>query len=297
MCGRYVTVSSIQAVEQRFNVQAPTPWASNANVSHGDRAPVVASDKPGEVQLMQFGFTPGWAKKQYYMINARTEGDRNAVNDPSYTGAMGILDKPMFRKAIRSQRCLVVADAFIEGPEREKLSKPYVIYPRDGQRPFALAGIWDEWCDPSSGELLRSFAVLTTVSNPLTQAIGHHRAPVILDPDREREWLDPGTPLGDITTMLRTWDAKRFNAYPISPAIRDPRRNGSGLLEPVGQRVWPEFTHEIHSTLEVFGMGESQSRSRHAAEASDTSRGATPSSGLAAEPRPAAWGHQGSLFD
>ena len=26
MCGRYVTVSSIQAVEQRFNVQAPTPW-------------------------------------------------------------------------------------------------------------------------------------------------------------------------------------------------------------------------------------------------------------------------------
>ena len=131
-----------------------------------------------------------------------------------------------------------------------------MIYPRDGQRPFALAGIWDEWCDPSSGELLRSFAVLTTVSNPLTQAIGHHRAPVILDPDREREWLDPDTPLGDITTMLRTWDAKRFNAYPISPAIRDPRRNGSGLLEPVGQRVWPEFTHEIHSTLEVFGMGE-----------------------------------------
>ena len=74
---------------------------------------------------------------------------------------------------------------------------------------------------------------------------------------------------------------------------RDPRRNGSALLEPVGQRIWPEFTHEIHSTLEVFGMGESQSRSRRAAEASDTSRGA----GLAAEPRHATWGHQGSLFD
>ena len=77
MCGRYVTVSSIQAVEQRFNVQAPTPWTANTNVSHGDQAPVVASDKPGEVQMMQFGFTPGWAKKQYYMINARAEGDRN----------------------------------------------------------------------------------------------------------------------------------------------------------------------------------------------------------------------------
>ena len=132
MCGRYVTVSPIKAVEQRFNVKASKPWNSNTNVSHGDCAPVVASDNQKEVQLMQFGFTPGWAKKQYYMINARAEGDRNSVNDPSYTGAMGILDKPMFRKAIRSQRCLVVADAFIEGPEREKLSKPYVIYPREG---------------------------------------------------------------------------------------------------------------------------------------------------------------------
>ena len=297
MCGRYVTVSPIKAVEQRFNVKASKPWNSNTNVSHGDCAPVVASDNPKEVQLMQFGFTPGWAKKQYYMINARAEGDRNSVNDPSYTGAMGILDKPMFRKAIRSQRCLVVADAFIEGPEREKLSKPYVIYPREGTRPFALAGIWDDWCNPSSGEYIRSFAILTTVSNSLTQAIGHQRAPVILNPDKEREWLDSNTPLGDITSMLRTWDARQFNAYPISPIIRDPRCNGSHLLEPVGQRIWPEFTHEIHSTLEVFGMGESQSRSRRAAEVSDTSRGVRYDSSQGTLPRHNTWGHQGSLFE
>jgi hypothetical protein len=97
--------------------------------------------------------------------------------------------------------------------------------------------------------------------------------------------------------MLRPWDAKRFNAYPISPAIRDPRRNSSDLLQPVGPRIWPEFTHEIHSTLTVFGMGESQSRSRRAAEASDTSRGAATPSDHAAEPRQATWGYQGSLFD
>ena len=57
MCGRYVTVSSIQAVEQRFNVQAPKPWTANTNVSHGDQAPVVASDRPGEVQMMPVSYT------------------------------------------------------------------------------------------------------------------------------------------------------------------------------------------------------------------------------------------------
>ena len=52
-----------------------------------------------------------------YLINARKEGDHNRANDPSYSGAAGILQKPSFRKPIRSQRCLVLADGFIEGPE------------------------------------------------------------------------------------------------------------------------------------------------------------------------------------
>ena len=69
---------------------------------------------------MQFGFTPSWAKKQFYMINARSEGDHNADNHPGYRGAMGILQKPMFRQSIRTRRCLVIADAFIEGPQTRK---------------------------------------------------------------------------------------------------------------------------------------------------------------------------------
>ena len=186
------------------------------------------------------------------------------------------------------------ADAFIEGPEREKLSKPYVLYPREGQRPFALAGIWDEWCDPSTGERVRSFAVLTTVSNALTQAVGHHRAPVILDPDREREWLHPDTPLQDVASMLGPWEARRFNAYPISPSIRDPRRNGSHLLQAVGPRIRPEFPYEIHNTIDVFGMGESPSRKRKHASAQNQERQEQKDHSAAS---PLTWGHQGSLFD
>ena len=163
---------------------APPP--PNTNVSHGDLAPVVTGDQPDALQAMQFGFTPAWAKKQFYMINARSEGDHNADNDPDYRGAMGILQKPMFRQSIRTRRCLVVADAFIEGPQREKLAKPYVVYARDGQRPFALAGIWDEWTDTATGELVRSFAIITTTACDTLQAIGHHRSPVLLDPADEQ---------------------------------------------------------------------------------------------------------------
>jgi putative SOS response-associated peptidase YedK len=266
MCGRYVTVSSVQAIEKRFNVHVPKDVGDallpNANVSHGELAPVVASDNPGEVQRFQFGFTPRWAKKQFYTINARSEGDHNSENDPRYTGSMGILHKPMFRQSIRDRRCLVIADAFIEGPEREKLAKPFLVYPRNGERPMALAGIWDEWTDPTTGEILRSFAILTTVANRLLQAIGHHRSPIVLDPESERTWVDANTPLQDITNLMKACPDNRLNAYPISPEIRDPRANGSHLLQPVGERIHPEWTYALHEGLELFGMGESRAKSR-----------------------------------
>ena len=266
MCGRYVTVSSVQTIETRFQVQAApdirAQWRPNANVSHGEYAPVIASDAPRTVQMQQFGFTPRWAKKQFYMINARSEGDHNKEDHPEYTGAMGILQKPMFRQSIRDRRCIVVADAFIEGPRQEKLTKPYLVYARHGKHPFGLAGIWDEWANPATGEITRSFAILTTVANGLMQAIGHHRSPVVLDEEQEQAWIDLDTPLSDITGMLRPCSASKLNAYPISPDIRDPRANGSDLLQPTGERIYPEHAFEIHQDLEMFGMGESRARAR-----------------------------------
>jgi putative SOS response-associated peptidase YedK len=267
MCGRYVTISTIEAVEKRFQASASDEvrqrWKPNTNVSHGESAPVIASDNPKEVQMFQFGFTPRWAKKQFYMINARSEGDHNKEDNPAYRGAMGILQKPMFRQSIRDRRCLVIADAFIEGPQQEKLTRPYLVYPSTGDKPFSLAGIWDEWADPTTGEMLRSFAILTTVSNGLMQAIGHHRSPVVLDPDDERDWLNPETPLPDITSLLRPFPDKWMNAHPISPEIRDPRTNGSHLLEPAGPRVFTEFEYSLHQHVEMFGMGESRARRRN----------------------------------
>ena len=115
---------------------------------------------------------------------------------------------------------------------------------------------------PLTGEITRSFAILTTVANELMQAIGHHRSPVVLDEEQEQAWVNLSTPLSDITGMLRPCPAAKLNAYPISPDIRDPRANGSDLLQPTGARVYPEYDFEIHQELEMFGMDESRARNR-----------------------------------
>ena len=62
-----------------------------------------------------------------YLFNARAEGDRNNENNEFYSGAKGIITKPSFRKPIRSQRCLVIADAFYEGSKKEKFGKNQIV--------------------------------------------------------------------------------------------------------------------------------------------------------------------------
>jgi len=264
MCGRYVSVSKVKTIEKRFNVVAPQPvqYIPNTNISHGNLAPVITNVSPKELQFFQFGFTPSWAKKQSYIVNARSEGDHNKTNDPKFTGSMGIINKPMFRKAIRSQRCLVPADAFIEGPEKERLNKPYLVHLINKERPFAFAGIWDKWVNQETGEIISSFAIITSAANPLLLKIGHHRSPVILDKSDEERWLDSAMHLSEVTELLHPYDNKMMNAYPISAEIKSPNTNGLHLLAPIGERIETEYEFSVYEELKLEGVGTTTARKR-----------------------------------
>ena len=264
MCGRYVTVSKLTVIEKRFNVVSPQPtgYQIRANIGPGSKAPVITNETPGELQFFTFGFTPFWAKKPMYVFNARAEGDHNKEDDPHFHGTKGIISKPMFRQSIRSKRCLVPADAYLEGPKKERLSKPHVVYRSDGQRPFAFAGIWDQWVNQDTGEEVSSFAIITTAAYGVLNTIGHHRAPLILRPEDESAWLSNDLPLGDVTSLLIPGDPKSLNAYPIDPAIKNPRAEGLDLLRPTGERLIPEYEYRFETDLKLEGMGHTQARQR-----------------------------------
>lgn len=263
MCGRYVNISKVKAVEKRFNavMERAELYAPNTNISIGNKAPVITQEAPEQIRMYSFGFTPYWAKKPFHLFNARSEGDGNKENSREYSGAKGIITKPAFRHAIRSKRCLVLADAFIEGPKKERLSKPYVMYRRDGA-PFAFAGLYDQWVNQDTGEITDGFAIITTASTDLTAAIGHHRSPVVLEEEDEAEWLNGNAPLGEVVNMLGPFDHKEWNAYPIAATIKNPRENGADLLKPIGQRIYPEYEYEIYQHLGLQGMGMTTARQR-----------------------------------
>jgi len=267
MCGRYIVVSKIEKIEKRFGVSAALvsdQFQTNFNVSPGDYAPVITLEKPREIQLYRFGMRPHWAKKPMYLINARSEGDYNKENDVNYRGNMGIKEKPSFRKPFRSQRCIVIADAFIEGTVKDKLNKPYVVYPiNKSERPFAFAGLYDQWVNTETGEITSSFSIITSVATPLLLKLPHHRSPVILnDRDEEMTWLNNTSSISELESLLRPPNAPNFNAYPINNRIKNAYIKDSSLIQPIGERVLPEYDYMIHNDIELVGMGMTGSRKR-----------------------------------
>lgn len=263
MCGRYVVVTKVEEIAKHYQVKNQAQqFVANPNISAGEYAPVISSEDPGVLQLMQFGFTPSWAKKRMFVINARSEGDYNKDNDCSYEGPKGILKKPMFQKSIRSRRCLIPFNAFIEGPEIEKLQRPYLIHFGNLNAIYSFAGIYDEWIDPRSEETFRSFAIITACSIPITQKIKHHRSPVILDANKEADWLDVKTPLEDVLNLLEPYNGKPLYARPISAQIRSPKAKSMDLLNGTDSELNTQTSVRINQQIDLFGMGQTRSRKR-----------------------------------
>src|SRR5215217_5198941 len=101
----------------------------------------------------------------------------------------------------------------------------YAIGMRDGSG-FGLAGIWENWKDPSTGEWVRTFAVITTEANALVADI-HDRMPVILRPGDYDRWLglEP-----DPRDLLRPFPAELMRMWPISTRVNSPKSDDPDLL-------------------------------------------------------------------
>ena len=136
----------------------------------------------------------------------------------------------MFRDAYARRRCLMPIDLFFEWKaiKGARAKQPYAIGMKDGSG-FGLAGIWENWKHPSTGEWVRTFAVITTEANALVADI-HDRMPVILRPEDYDRWLglEP-----DPRDLLRPFPADLMRMWPISTRVNAPRNDDPDLLEPV----------------------------------------------------------------
>jgi putative SOS response-associated peptidase YedK len=166
---------------------------------------------------------PAWAKDEkigYSTINARAET---------------VADKPAFRSAFKSRRCLVVADGYYEwiitgGPKSKPTKQPYRIH-RPDDRPFGIAGLWEHW--EHDGRTIESCTVIVTSANAKLAGI-HDRMPCIIPHDEYGLWLDPEFQGRDkLLSLLQPSPDAMFESYAVSPAVGNVKNQGAELLEPI----------------------------------------------------------------
>jgi len=170
------------------------------------------------IELYQWGLIPSWVKD----LDTAKELRSNTLNAKSETA----FEKPSFRKAIASQRCVVPVNGFIEWQTIDKDKIPYYIKPSDSDL-FLLGGLYDKWINPETKEVINSFSIITTEANPLMAEIHNtkKRMPFILEYNKLNAWLDRSTSKYDIQSLFSSYDEKYMTAYQISKQVNSSKNN------------------------------------------------------------------------
>ena len=94
--------------------------------------------------------------------------------------------------------------------------------------PFGIAGLWENWRHPQSGEWIRTFAIITVPANDLVGQI-HDRMPLILPKSAYERWLglEP-----DPHDLLTPFPADLMVMWPVSTRVNSPDNDDSSLLDP-----------------------------------------------------------------
>jgi len=176
-------------LEHRFNAKFRDTSSYVPSIQYNGfehpKTPIITNLESDKIELFSWGLIPYWAKDESIRkntLNARIE----TINE-----------KPSFKSSI-NKRCLVLTEGFYEwqwlnskGTQKQKY---LVTFPNEEL--FAFAGLWSEWTDKSTGEIVNTYTILTTQANELMSKIHNSkkRMPVMLAKENEMAWLK-GEPL------------------------------------------------------------------------------------------------------
>lgn len=170
-------------IERYKAIIAEKEITTKSEIFPTDFQPIITESDGRNIELAKWGFMPHYAKRP--LINARGET---------------VHEKPTFRKSFLKGRCLVPATAFFEWEEKDNKKIKRKISVEDVTI-FSMAGLYEDFIS-KEGNRFRAYTILTTDANT-QMALIHDRMPVILSPEDEDKWLDPGqTDIGKLRKLI-----------------------------------------------------------------------------------------------
>jgi putative SOS response-associated peptidase YedK len=222
MCGRFTQMFTWHELVSLYRIhdKAFANLRANYNAAPTQDLGVILPGSDGlTYRTMRWGLVPAWAEDMkigVQCINARLES---------------AAEKPAFRSAWKSRRCVVPANGYfewttIEVPgQRKPLKQPFYVSRKD-DLPWSFAGLWERWGEDG----LLTFTILTMEASPAIRRL-HDRQPVILDDAAVSAWLDTGN-IGlpnDLVAKVQIW--------PVTPRMNNSRYEEADSIVPIGESI------------------------------------------------------------
>lgn len=161
-------------------------------------------------QAAVWGLIPSWVKN--------SEQQMKLWNSTINARGETIFEKPSFKASANKKRCILVVDGFYE--HHHFKGKPYPFFIQNKNRePITLGGLWEEWVNKDTGEIIKSFTIVTTKANELMTKIHNNpklpeaRMPLILNDEEIETWL--GNDIDKVKSLLRPNTDIFLEAYTV----------------------------------------------------------------------------------
>ncbi|MBT8255978.1 MAG: SOS response-associated peptidase [Bacteroidia bacterium] len=176
---------------------------------------IYTDDEPYTPTVATWGLVPHWVKDRDQLKKFWN----NTLNARGET----IFEKPSFRNSAKNNRCIIYVDGFYEHHHFKGKTYPFFIHQKNNV-PIALAGLYSEWLDKETGELLNTFSIVTTRGNRMLAKIHNNpklkgpRMPLILPAELEDAWLDPindELDIKGIQELIQPYDEEELAAFTV----------------------------------------------------------------------------------
>lgn len=201
------------------------------------KLPIYTSLNPNQPKLVDWGLIPFWIKDE--------QSAKRIQNSTLNARAESLHEKPAFRKAAKNQHCLLFVDGFYEHHHFQGKTFPFYIQSIE-PKPLCLAGVWDEWVNPETGEIYKGFSIVTTKGNALLKKIHNNpklaeaRMPLVLDEAEEEIWLTTDFDKNNLEYLLKKQAPIHIKAHTVRK-LRGKTALGN-VKEVSDEYVYPELS-------------------------------------------------------
>jgi len=220
-----------EEIEERYGISFPGKYRYEPSYYYHafglPELPAICSGNPAEIRFLKWGLIPSWVK---------TDTDAEEIRLKTFNArAESIESKSSFSSSFRTKRCIIPVRGFYEWQHTSRGRIPWYIYSPDNEI-ISLAGLYSEWIQTTTGEVFKTFTIITTDANKMMAEIhnSRKRMPAILNREDEMKWIDLTLSSAGALNLLKPSPEEMMKAHTISPLVnnRTANRNSPEIIKP-----------------------------------------------------------------